>query len=141
MKLEILMIGKIKEKPYRELIESYFLRCSGKMCIELIHCKNEDEMEKRLKNRSVIVALDEEGKNLDSTEFSEWLLKLVNRGTNAVVFCLGGAEGLSEKLKQKTSETLSLSKFTLNHQLALLVLAEQIYRGVSIIFGEPYHKQ
>ncbi len=98
-------------------------------------------MEKRIQGREWIVALDERGKMQSSIEFSDWLSKLMRQGLNRVTVCLGGASGLSRKVVENSSEQLSVSGYTLNHQLALLVIAEQLYRGLTILFGEPYHKK
>lgn len=141
MKFEILMIGKIQDKNYRALIDTYLQRCDGKISVEMVHCRNDEEMEKRIQGREWIIALDERGRTQSSMEFSEWLSRFMRQGLNRVTICLGGATGLSKRVIEISREQLSLSGYTLNHQLALLVLAEQLYRGLTILFGEPYHKQ
>lgn len=140
MKVEILMIGKISEKPYQKLIVQYLERCSRRLPVEIVHCKNEDEMLRRLSGRECIIALDEHVACPDSNGFCKWLELKINAGINRIVFCLGAAAGLDEKVKKMATEFLSLSPLTLNHQLALLVLSEQLYRSVSIMSGDPYHK-
>ncbi len=141
MKFEILTVGKIQDKNYRVLIEEYLQRCGGRISTELVHCRNDEEMEKRIQGREWVVALDERGKVQSSIEFSDWLSKLMRQGLNRVTVCLGGASGLSRKVVENSREQLSVSGYTLNHQLALLVIAEQLYRGLTILFGEPYHKK
>ena len=140
MRVEILMIGKIADKPYRVLIDQYLERTRGRLQVEIVSCRDEAEMEKRLQGREWIVALDEHGREPDSIEFSRWLDGRFRSGIGRLTFCLGGAAGLAPGVRRAAGETISVSRLTLNHQLALLTLAEQLYRGVSILFGEPYHK-
>ncbi|MBF0503020.1 MAG: 23S rRNA (pseudouridine(1915)-N(3))-methyltransferase RlmH [Candidatus Riflebacteria bacterium] len=140
MKVEILMIGRISEKPYKALIDQYLERLRGRLSVDITPCRDDNEMEKRLDNREWIVALDEHGKEPDSAAFSNWINERIKSGISRVTFCLGGATGLPNPVRKVARETFALSKLTLNHQLALLTLAEQLYRGVSILFGEPYHK-
>jgi 23S rRNA (pseudouridine1915-N3)-methyltransferase len=85
------------------------------------------------------VALSEEGALMDSKGFSRWLAAR-QAGGREVVFTIGGAYGLSEGLKQGCREVLSLSPLTLSHGIALLVVAEQIYRAFTILNSHPYHK-
>jgi 23S rRNA (pseudouridine1915-N3)-methyltransferase len=73
-------------------------------------------------------------------QFCSWLKSKINSGINRIVFCLGAAEGHDPRVKAAAKELMSLSALTLNHQLALLVLSEQLYRAVSIMSGDPYHK-
>ncbi len=86
-----------------------------------------------------LVALDSGGKAFDSLELSAWLQKALASGRD-LVFAIGGDEGLDATLKQRAKTTLSLSRLTLPHRLARLVLAEQLYRAFTVLKGEPYHK-
>ncbi|HNS08410.1 MAG TPA: 23S rRNA (pseudouridine(1915)-N(3))-methyltransferase RlmH [Candidatus Ozemobacteraceae bacterium] len=140
MKVEILMPGKIADKPYQKLIELYLERCSRRLPVEIVNCRNEEELLRRLAGRECIVALDEHAKCHDTNGFCQWLETKINSGVNRMTFCLGAAEGHDPRVRAAATEFISLSPLTLNHQLALLVIAEQLYRAVSIMFGEPYHK-
>ncbi len=140
MKVEILMIGKISEKPYETLIRQYLDRCGKRLPVEIVNCRDEDAMLKRLNSRENIIALDEHVPCQSSEGFCQWLETKINAGANRMVFCLGAATGLDRRVKAMAGEFLSLSPLTLNHQLALLVLSEQLYRAVSIMSGDPYHK-
>lgn len=140
MKIEVLMIGKVADKPYTKLVNLYLDRCGRRLPVKIICCKNEDEMVKRAEAREYVIALDEHATCRDTDGFCKWLGGIINTGNNKITFCLGAASGLDPRIKALASEKLSLSPLTLNHQLALLVLAEQLYRSVSIMFGEPYHK-
>lgn len=140
MKIQILTIGKIQQKQYQELCEDYLKRCRGRLTIELVHCKNYKEMEKRVENCDWLVGLDENGKRFTSIQFAQWLRSCINKGVGKIIVCLGAAEGLGEQVRKKSDELISLSPFTLNHQLALLLFSEQLYRGLAILNSEPYHK-
>jgi 23S rRNA (pseudouridine1915-N3)-methyltransferase len=86
-----------------------------------------------------VVACDVSGRSFTSERFAEWLQKARERAVD-VAFVIGGAFGLGEPLKSRVSSTLSLAPWTLPHELARLVLAEQLYRAGTIIRREPYHK-
>lgn len=139
MNLDILMIGKFSQKTYEALCQEYLKRCSKRLQARITGCRNYDEMLRR-SDGAVVIALDERGKEFDSMGFSKWMGGFVNAGVSRLVFCLGGAEGLNDDVRKKSDHTIRLSSLTLNHQLAMLVLSEQIYRALSILFGEPYHK-
>jgi 23S rRNA (pseudouridine1915-N3)-methyltransferase len=86
-----------------------------------------------------VVACDVSGRSFTSERFAEWLQEARERAVD-VAFVIGGAFGLGEPLKSRVSSTLSLAPWTLPHELARLVLAEQLYRAGTIIRREPYHK-
>jgi 23S rRNA (pseudouridine1915-N3)-methyltransferase len=98
------------------------------------------ELLKKLTAFDCIVVLDERGKQLASKEFANLIEKQMSAGTRAVAFVIGGAYGLSEKIRQRASYVLSLSDLTFPHQLTRLVLVEQIYRAHTLIKGIGYHK-
>ncbi len=93
----------------------------------------------RRKPQDWVVALDERGKQLDSVELSRYLAK-AQGGAKDLLFVIGGDEGLDDSVRQAAHLTLSLSRMTLPHRLARLVLIEQLYRAFTILKGEPYHK-
>lgn len=86
-----------------------------------------------------LVTLDTHGKAFDSLELAGWLQKALASGRD-LVFAIGGDEGLDATLKREAKTSLSLSRLTLPHRLARLVLAEQLYRAFTVLKGEPYHK-
>ncbi|MBU1105816.1 MAG: 23S rRNA (pseudouridine(1915)-N(3))-methyltransferase RlmH [Candidatus Riflebacteria bacterium] len=141
MKVEILMIGKISDKPYQKLIETYLERCSRRLPVSIIACKNHDELYKRLSGRENVVILDEHARCPNTGDFVLWLEKHIKSGLNHLTLCLGAADGHDSRVRAAAGSQISLSPLTLNHQLALLVLSEQLYRAISIMFGEPYHKE
>ncbi len=92
-----------------------------------------------LDSSTKIIALDERGKNFSSLEFARFLRSSLESGPR-LCFIIGGAFGLAEEVLKQAHHRLSLSPLTLNHELALLVLLEQLYRAFTILSGEPYHK-
>lgn len=140
MKVEVIAPWKIQDKPYQKLIDLYLERCTKRLPVEIINCKTQDEVVKRISGRECIIALDEHCKSPDTDGFVKWLDGKLKSGNNRLTFVLGAAEGHDPRVKAAAHEFISLSPLTLNHQLALLVLAEQLYRAISIMFGEPYHK-
>ena len=86
-----------------------------------------------------VVACDEHGRSMTSADFAQWLQR-ERESARDVAFVIGGAYGLARSLLQRATITLALSPWTLPHELARLVLAEQLYRAGTIVRGEPYHK-
>lgn len=89
---------------------------------------------------ALVMACDAGGTAMTSEEFAAWLQQERERATHDVAFVIGGAYGLSEAVRARARRTFSLAPFTLSHELARLVLAEQLYRAGTIQRGEPYHK-
>ena len=103
-----------------------------------------DQVEIQLLNaskNSLRIILDERGKARRSTELASWIEGHNNCGTKCVSLIIGGAEGHSEKIRNEAHECWALSSFTLQHEIALVVLAEQVYRAHSILRKEPYHRE
>jgi len=98
-----------------------------------------DALNAKLKPESWLVALDERGALLDSVELARLVATARDAGRE-LVFCIGGDEGLDDSVRDEAWKVLSLSRMTLPHRLARLVLLEQLYRALSILRGEPYHK-
>ena len=93
----------------------------------------------RIQTGDMIILLDEKGKTLNSRGFANYLDKLRQRSPKRLIFILGGAYGFSAEIKARANGLLSLSEMTFNHQLARIVFLEQLYRGMTIIQGHPYH--
>jgi len=87
------------------------------------------------------VLLDEHGSNFSSKEFAGFLQKTMNSGTREMFFIIGGAYGVSESIKQKADLTVALSRMTFTHQFIRLIIAEQLYRAMTILKNEPYHNE
>ena len=132
MKVRFIVIGK-PTSEYRVLIQEYEKRLPKYARFEVFEVKDEKDVEAKLK--SVIVVLDSRGKSLSSESLAAYL-----KPQEEVSFVIGGDIGLSEAFKKKANLLLSFGQITLPHQLARLVLTEQVYRAFTILKGEPYHK-
>ncbi len=148
MKITVIAVGKAHDTLLRESIDDFTARIGHYMPIEW---KIVDDDEKILKNITdgkngttrnsgdYIVALDEKGKCVSSTGLAERLQKCLNSSVKRLVFIIGGAYGLSDAVRDKSDNIISLSEMTFPHQLVRLILAEQIYRACTILKGEHYH--
>jgi 23S rRNA (pseudouridine1915-N3)-methyltransferase len=97
-------------------------------------------IQKRLSPGDRVLALDRSGRQYSSERFAAWLDSLSSRGIGVVSFIIGGPLGLSSEMLEQADEVLSLSKFTLTHEMSRLILLEQLYRAFTILRGEKYHK-
>ncbi len=113
---------------------------SGKADPDQVRKAEEDRLLARLPERSQIVALSREGKRLSSRDLARFLEERALRSVEAVTFVIGGAFGLGRGILERSTLVLSLSAMTLPHEIARLVLVEQLYRAGTIGRNEPYHK-
>lgn len=155
MRIVILQTGKTNEKHVIEGIEIYSSRIKKYTGFEIItipdlkNTRNMPAREQKAKEGDKIllsvgkddfvVLLDEKGKEFRTAEFAEWLEKKFADSGKRIVFVIGGAWGFSEEVYSRADLRLSLSKMTFPHQLVRLLFAEQLYRVLTIIKGEPYH--
>ncbi len=137
MNIKIVLEGKIKEPYFKLGVDEFKKRLLNK--VEVLEVNNIFEF---LKNRtkSYIITLEIEGKALSSVEFAQKLRQIENNGENEILFLIGGAQGLDEKVRNMSDFKFSMSKLTFLHQEAVLILIEQIYRSYRILNNEPYHK-
>jgi 23S rRNA (pseudouridine1915-N3)-methyltransferase len=98
-----------------------------------------ERIRERLPRGARLVALDERGRELDTSQFAAQLRRWIDAGTTTV-FAIGGPDGLDPELKREAIMQLRLSAFTLPHALAQVVLCEQLYRAASLLGGHPYHR-
>jgi 23S rRNA (pseudouridine1915-N3)-methyltransferase len=142
MKIRLLMLGKTRRPELRALLEDYAKRISHHTHIEITEIRDESAAFKRLDadRAAIVVLLDASGKNLDSNPFAKWLAEFRDRGMRELIFLCGDAEGFPESLRKRASQKLSLSNMTFSHELARVMLAEQLYRAFAILAGSPYPK-
>jgi len=152
LKIQLLGIGKVREQHYKEGIQFYLKRLGPYCSVESREVSKEksgsetdleqayDALRKQHTSAEVRVALDQRGESMTSEDFAVWMQKVTNRGVRRVSFLLGGPHGLPGSAIRDSSEVLCMSSMTLPHQMARLLLLEQIYRAFTIIRGEPYHK-
>lgn len=134
MRITVLSVGRIRP-PFADDIQHYQRLLAGHCRLELIEVKETERVHKRIPERAFLSLLDDEGKSYDSMGFSRFLEERRQSGRD-LCFVVGGAYGLE---LEKTDHKLSLGKMTLPHQLARVVLLEQLFRAHKILAGEPYH--
>ncbi|MBQ6297112.1 MAG: 23S rRNA (pseudouridine(1915)-N(3))-methyltransferase RlmH [Selenomonadaceae bacterium] len=146
MRINLIVIGKLKEKFLVDGVAEYIKRLKKFTTIEIreiAECRTvEEEGQKILSlvpKDSWLCVLDVSGAALSSEDFAKKIATLNLNGVNNLTFAIGGAFGLSEELRRAASFRLSLSEMTFTHQMARLILVEQIYRAFKINRHEPYH--
>ncbi len=159
MKITLAAVGKLKEKYLKDGIAEYTKRLSRFCYIEIIEVEDEpapenmsraqeaqikareaEKLLKRVKDSSRVIVLDVKGQSMDSEGFAKRLNSFFISGCSHVTFIIGGSLGLDESLIKRADLRFSMSALTFPHQLARLVLFEQVYRVFKIINGETYHK-
>lgn len=156
MKFTILAVGRLKERFWSDACAEYLKRLQpyvktvveevadvnpAKVGGEVAAVEREGQaVLKRISSRAHVVLLDIGGRQRSSEEVAKRINDLALLGTGDVVFVIGGSCGASEAVRQRADETLSFGPITLPHNLARVVLLEQLYRAYKIILGEPYHK-
>jgi 23S rRNA (pseudouridine1915-N3)-methyltransferase len=146
MKFRFLWVGKTKDKNWRTLQEEYLSRLSHFVKCEIVEIKdsnkeNEGKLFLEKVNQSQFVCvLDVKGRSISSHDFAQELEKWQNRGLKEVTFIIGGAEGITSEVVEMAHNSLSLSFLTFTHEMARVVLLEQLYRAFTIIKGFPYQK-
>lgn len=157
MKFKLICVGKTEESYLKEGEQIYLERlkhyCKTEK-IEIPELKNVKKLSKeqikieegklilsKIENQDQIILLDENGKDFNSVEFSEFIQKKLNQGGKSICFIVGGAFGFSEDIYQKAQGKINLSSMTFSHQMVRLFFLEQLYRAQTILKGEPYHHQ
>ena len=143
MKWNILTIGKPKLAYAADGVVEYEKRLRRFTDLKITPLKARDESAELLARSEGMfrIALDERGRKLDTGAFTALLQGIEDRGEiKSAAFLIGGADGHSQRLRDSADEVISLSSLTLQHELALVVLLEQVYRAYAIMRGEPYHR-
>ena len=143
MKIRLLMLGKTRREEARALLDDYTARIRYYTDVEVTELREANPAALRklkLDSNATIVLLDAAGKQFTSQQFAKWLGDFRDRGTREVVFLCGDAEGFPADLRAAAKQKISLSTFTMPHEFARVVLAEQIYRAFAILAGHPYPK-
>jgi len=152
-------VGKLREKYLREGINEYTKRISRFCDIEIqevgdeqapenlspaqeeqVKRKEAEKILRKVKDGSLLIALDVKGQKFDSESFAAKLQSFFVSGYSHITFVIGGSLGLDDELLRKAHIRFSMSDLTFPHQLARLILMEQLFRAFKIINGEPYHK-
>lgn len=144
MKIRVAWIGKTKDPAIQALTAEYLKRLCAYSQLEPLALGSEPALLKlaaRTSNRPpcTLVLLDSRGKQFSSEEFARFLDEQQNHASQPLIFAVGPANGFSDQARKAASLLLSLGKMTLPHELARVVLLEQLYRAFTILKGHPYH--
>lgn len=154
MRLDIICVGKLKERHWRDAANEYLKRLAPYARVTMVEVPDRDvsadearalaaegaDVVRALPDEAVVAVLEIGGRSRSSEEFAAWLEALGVRGRSRVAFVVGGAAGLHPDVLARADERISLGPLTLPHQLARVVLLEQLYRAFRIVRGEPYHR-
>jgi 23S rRNA (pseudouridine1915-N3)-methyltransferase len=139
VKLTVAWIGKTKEPAIESLTDEYLKRLSRYAEVQGRVVRDEAALLKQGANRHLLVLLDSRGKQFSSEEFAEFLRNHQDRNPLPLLFAVGPTNGFSPETRQEAKLLLSLGKMTVAHELARVVLLEQLYRAFTILKGHPYH--
>ena len=157
MKIKIVAIGKTHksfliegESEYLKRIKKYVaiekieipdLKNAKKLSFDQIKEKEGKLLLAKIERHSLIILLDEKGKEFTSMKFSYWIQDKMNRGYKNIIFLIGGAYGFSNEVYAAANDKIGLSKMTFSHQMIRMLFTEQIYRAFTILNNEPYHHE
>ena len=145
MKIKIAWIGKTKEPAIASLTDEYLKRISRYAPVEGVVLRDEADLLAKFGTaakgaaKSTLVLMDSRGRELSSEQFAKFLGDYQDRNPLPLVFAIGGADGFSAEAKPAAQSVISLGKMTMAHELARVVLLEQVYRAFTILKGHPYH--
>jgi 23S rRNA (pseudouridine1915-N3)-methyltransferase len=142
MKIRLLMLGKARRPEMSAALGDYVKRIGRTCPIEITEVRDGEAALKKLDadRAAATLLLDAGGKTYDSAAFAKWLGEQRDRGTREIIFVCGDSEGFPEILRERVKQKISLSSMTYSHELARVMLAEQIYRAFAILSGSPYPK-
>lgn len=154
IQIHLISVGRVRDKNLAKLCEEYARRLQRQTRLNQIEVRDApqdrvaealereaDGIIARIPKSAVSVALDERGEAMSSPELAQWLERSATAGRSHFAFIVGGPNGLSRRVKDKADRCLRLSRLTLTHEMARLLLLEQLYRAMSIWRGEPYHRR
>ncbi|HVO82131.1 MAG TPA: 23S rRNA (pseudouridine(1915)-N(3))-methyltransferase RlmH [Terriglobales bacterium] len=140
MKFTVAWIGKTKEPAIQSLTDEYLKRLARYADVEGVAVKDETALLKLQRGtRSTLVLLDGQGKQFSSEDLAKFLGDYQARNPLPLLFAIGAADGFHDETRRAATTLLSLGRMTLAHELARVVLLEQIYRAFTILKGHPYH--
>jgi 23S rRNA (pseudouridine1915-N3)-methyltransferase len=157
MKIQLWVVGKTTRNYVEEGLEGFCerikhylpfevvvipdLKNTKNLSVEQVKEKEGEAILRLVRGEDFLVLLDERGRELSSIQFADYLEKKSNGSAKSLIFIVGGPYGFSKKVRDAAGDSLSLSKMTFPHQLVRLIFAEQLYRALSILQGEPYHHE
>lgn len=157
MKIRFICIGKTGksfleqgEQEYLKRLQHYCkverieipdVKNAKKLTEEQIKVKEGEEILSKIETSDQVILLDDKGKQYTSMKFADFLQQKMNQGTKTLTFIVGGAYGFSNEVYNRANGKLSLSLMTFSHQMIRMIFFEQLYRGFTILKGEPYHHE
>ena len=142
MKIKLIFFGKKKKNVLDETTVSYLTRIQKEINTEVVFISDQKKIPSNyFKDNDLVILIDEKGHQYDSLSFSKKLKKLIQDSPKKIIFIVGDAYGFSSEIYERSNEVISLSKFTFTHEIARLVITEQIYRAITIIKNHPYHHE
>jgi 23S rRNA (pseudouridine1915-N3)-methyltransferase len=141
VKFVIVAVGKIRDAPLRAVADDYLGRIRRYVACDEREAKDGENLERLTPEGAVRVALEVDGEQLSSSKLAERVEQWSRRGKGIIAFYIGGAEGIPKDVSARADYRISLSKLTLPHRLARVLLAEQLYRAMTILRGEPYARE
>ncbi|MBI2410536.1 MAG: 23S rRNA (pseudouridine(1915)-N(3))-methyltransferase RlmH [Candidatus Kerfeldbacteria bacterium] len=140
MQIILLSIGKTTSSQCRSLEDTYERRIRGRFSCRRHYVKNEKELRKYLQETSAtVILLEERGKQMDTPTFARYMDRLT-RSAKSAVFVIGDAAGIPADIRATYVQAVSLSPLTFPHELARVLILEQLYRAQTLLVGHPYHK-
>ena len=156
MKIVVVAVGRLKAEYARLGCQTFFDRAQRALPLKVVEtrdahrrrgmspdkCKEEEAklLLAAVPDGATVVALDARGREWTSREFSQWMGARRDDGVSSLVFLVGGPDGLHPRVRKRAHRVWSLGAMTLPHELARLVLSEQIYRATTLLAGAPYHR-
>jgi 23S rRNA (pseudouridine1915-N3)-methyltransferase len=141
MRFVICAVGRLKEAEYRRLADDYLGRIRRYARCDELELKDDGVLARSIPQDAWVVALEVDGQAPTSTELAQLVERWTSTGKGTCAFLIGGAEGLPESTSRAAHHRLSLSRLTLPHRLARVLLYEQLYRSLSLLRGEPYARE
>lgn len=142
--IDIIAAGRIKNTPFADLFAEYHKRCTWPVSMVEVEARTQADEIKKLQEKiradAYVIALDERGKSLSSSDFANKIQGLMDQGRPCIQFVIGGADGLGDDLRKRADTLLSFGVQTWPHMMVRAMLMEQIYRARQIIAGHPYHR-
>lgn len=140
MRVRVVVVGKLKDAALEGLCDRYIRRLRPLMPVEVAEVRSLDALRESWKKTAGIhIVLDERGEQPTTREFAAWIGAERERGCRQMSFYIGAAEGFSAEDRRSADRLLALSRLTMPHRLARLMLTEQLYRAATVLAGHPYH--
>jgi 23S rRNA (pseudouridine1915-N3)-methyltransferase len=151
LKIDIIVVGRLRSGAFFELSQEFMKRITWSLSVYEVEAKQRDpaaaqqeegrKIAEHLDDRAFVIVMDEHGNGLRSLDFAKTLEKLQNTGERHIQFIIGGADGLTEQIKDRANLLLSFGQQTWPHMLVRVMLLEQVYRAQQILIGHPYHRE